>query len=54
MSEFNLKLMNIDADEIGIPDTEYEAYVNMPCAEYRKVVNDLSVISDNSMTKSNL
>jgi proliferating cell nuclear antigen len=55
MSEFNLKLMDIDADQLGIPDTEYDAYIEMSSAEYRKIVNDLSVLSESvtvSVTKA--
>ena len=29
MSEFDVKLMNIDNENLGIPDTEYQAQVTM-------------------------
>jgi hypothetical protein len=33
ISDFDLKLMEIESDSLGIPETEYKAVVNMPSAE---------------------
>ncbi len=33
ISEFELKLMDIDSDHLGIPDTEYTAKITMPAGE---------------------
>ena len=46
ISDFELKLMDIDSEHLGIPDTEYGATVNMPSAEFFRIVHDLSTIGD--------
>lgn len=45
-SEFELKLINIEADQLGIPETEYQAQVKMPSAEFQRICRDLSLIGD--------
>lgn len=47
VAHFQLKLMDIDSEHMGVPDnTDYEAVINMPSAEYRRIFTDLSVIGD--------
>lgn len=46
LSEFDLKLMDIDSEHLGIPDNEYEATVKLPSAEFQRIVKDLSSIGD--------
>lgn len=46
MSEFELKLMDISSENLGIPETEYAATVRMPSAEYQRIVKDLGTIGD--------
>lgn len=46
ISEFDLKLMDIDSEHLGIPDNEYDATVKMPAAEFQRIVKDLSTIGD--------
>jgi proliferating cell nuclear antigen len=46
ISEFDLKLMDIDSEHLGIPDNEYEATVRLPAAEFARIVKDLSTIGD--------
>ena len=46
ISDFELKLMDIDAEHLGIPDTEYAATVKMPSAEFQRICRDLSSIGD--------
>lgn len=41
-----MKLMDIDSDTLGIPDTEYDARVTMPSAEFTRVVRDLSQLGE--------
>ena len=36
--------MDIDADTLGIPETEYDARVTMPSAEFGRIVRDLSML----------
>lgn len=42
MSEFALKLNDIDSEQVGIPETEYSAVVKMPAGEFGRVIRDLS------------
>lgn len=46
MSDFELKLMDIDSEHLGIPDTEHDATVKMPSAEFARICRDLSSIGD--------
>jgi proliferating cell nuclear antigen len=46
ISEFELKLMEIDSEGLGIPDTEYKCIVKMPSGEFQRIVRDLSVLGD--------
>lgn len=43
---FELKLMEIDADHLSLPDTEYDAVVRMPSHELQRIVRDLSQFHD--------
>jgi proliferating cell nuclear antigen len=46
VSDFELKLMDIDSEHLGIPDTDYAATVTLPAAEYQRICRDLSSIGD--------
>eukprot|EP00968_Pinguiococcus_pyrenoidosus_P008845 scaffold655_cov225-Pinguiococcus_pyrenoidosus.AAC.18 len=46
ISDFELKLMDIDSEQLGIPDTQYSCTVQMPSAEFQRIIRDLSVIGD--------
>lgn len=46
IADFELKLMDIDAEQLGIPDTDYAANVRMPAAEFKRIVGELSSIGD--------
>ena len=37
ISDFELKLMDIDSEQLGIPDTEYAATVKMPASEFARI-----------------
>jgi hypothetical protein len=45
-ADFDLKLMDIDSEHLGIPETEYSATIRMPASEYSRIVRDLSSIGD--------
>ena len=51
VSDFELKLMDIDSENLGIPDTEYKCTVTMPSAEFQRIVRDLSVLGDTCIIK---
>lgn len=46
ISEYDLKLMDIDQEHLGIPDTEYASTVAMPAAEFRRICTDLAAMSE--------
>ncbi|TVY55190.1 Proliferating cell nuclear antigen [Lachnellula cervina] len=46
LSEYDLKLMDIDQEHLGIPDTEYAATISMPSADFRKICQDLMLLSE--------
>lgn len=46
VSDFELKLMDIDSEHLGIPDTDYAATISMPSSEYQRICRDLSSIGD--------
>ena len=46
ISDFELKLMDIDSEHLGIPETDYEATIKMPSAEFQRICRDLASIGD--------
>lgn len=46
VSKFDMKLMTIDSEHLGIPDTEYDAVVKMPSNEFSRICRDLSQFGD--------
>ena len=46
ISDFEMKLMDIDSEHLGIPEAEYDAIVRMPSAEFARLCKDLSSIGD--------
>jgi proliferating cell nuclear antigen len=46
ISDFQLKLMDIESDHLGIPETEYMCNVRMPATEFQRIIRDLTVIGD--------
>jgi proliferating cell nuclear antigen len=49
ISEYDLKLMDIDQEHLGIPETEYAATISMPSAEFRRITADLVQLSESGM-----
>ena len=46
ISDFELKLMDIDSEQLGIPDTDYSATVKMPSSEFARICKcDLRIVS---------
>ncbi|GAA93363.1 uncharacterized protein L969DRAFT_20591 [Mixia osmundae IAM 14324] len=57
IGEYELKLMDIDQEQLGIPTTEYDAEISMPSHEFRRIINDLSGIGESvkiEATKENV
>jgi len=46
ISDFDVKLMDIDSEHLGIPDTDYKATVKMSASEFQRIIRDLSTIGD--------
>ncbi len=46
MSDFELKLMEIETEHLGIPETDYKCTVRMPSAEFQRIIRDLQVLGD--------
>lgn len=41
-----MKLMDIDQEHLGIPDTVYEAEITLPSAEFSRVIRDLKELGE--------
>ncbi|KAG1449557.1 hypothetical protein G6F56_008608 [Rhizopus delemar] len=46
VSSYDLKLLDIDSEHLGIPDTTYDANIQMPSVKFQEIVRDLSTLSD--------
>jgi proliferating cell nuclear antigen len=46
VAEYDMKLMDIDADTLGIPDTDYDARVTMLASEFTRIVRDLHSLGE--------
>uniref|UniRef100_A0A7S2ZH23 DNA sliding clamp PCNA n=1 Tax=Rhodosorus marinus TaxID=101924 RepID=A0A7S2ZH23_9RHOD len=46
ISDFQLKLMVIDQEMLGIPESDYRSTVEMSSAEFRRIMGDLSTMGD--------
>ena len=41
-----MKLMDIDSEQLGIPETEYDAKISMPSSEFAKIMRDLKDLGE--------
>lgn len=46
IADFEMKLMDIDSEHLGVPDTEYDVTVRMPSAEFATICKNLSTMGD--------
>ncbi|XXQ31642.1 Proliferating cell nuclear antigen [Plasmodiophora brassicae] len=46
LSEFELKLMDIDSEHLAVPEQEYAVEVSMPANEFQRICRDLSALGD--------
>ncbi|KAK9475462.1 proliferating cell nuclear antigen, N-terminal domain-containing protein [Dipodascopsis tothii] len=46
MSEYALKLMDIDQEHLGIPETDFSVTITMPSAEFQRICRDMQQISE--------
>ncbi|KAI7870997.1 proliferating cell nuclear antigen [Spinellus fusiger] len=46
VSDYELKLMDIDSEHLGIPDTTYDAVVHMSSQKFYDICREMQVLSD--------
>jgi len=46
IADFELKLMDIETEQLGIPETPYQCTVQMNADEFQRIVRDLQVLGD--------
>lgn len=46
VGEYEMKLMDIDQEHLGIPDTQYDATVTMSSNEFARICRDLSALGE--------
>ncbi|GAB5369961.1 hypothetical protein AAMO2058_001451100 [Amorphochlora amoebiformis] len=46
ISDFELKLIDIDSEHLGIPDTDYKCVVKMPSSEFKRIVTEIGVMGE--------
>ncbi|PNS20422.1 proliferating cell nuclear antigen [Sphaceloma murrayae] len=53
LSEYDIKLMDIDQEHLGIPETEYAANIEMPASEFQRICRDLLALSESVSIECN-
>ncbi|CAG8948545.1 unnamed protein product [Penicillium salamii] len=53
LSEYDIKLMDIDQEHLAIPETEYAATVEMPSGEFQRICRDLNALSESVVIEAN-
>jgi proliferating cell nuclear antigen len=48
-----LKLMEIDSEQLAIPDTPYNCTIKMPSGEFQRIIRDLQVLGDTCQISCN-
>ena len=51
LSEYDIKLMDIDQEHLGIPETEYAATISMPSSEFQRICRDLMALSESGQSR---
>lgn len=46
ISDYEMKLMNLDQEHLGIPETEFSCIIRMPSGEFARICRDLSQFGD--------
>ncbi|CAD8117790.1 unnamed protein product [Paramecium sonneborni] len=46
ISEFQLNLMSLDQEQLGVPDTDYSSVIKMPSSEFTKICRELGNINE--------
>jgi len=51
VSEFDMKLMDIDSEHLTVPDQTYSCQIKMPSSEFQRICRDLAVLGDTCTIK---
>lgn len=46
ISDFEIKLSDIDTEQLGIPDTTYKCTIKMPSNEFQRIIRDMQVLGE--------
>lgn len=46
VSDYEMKLMDLDTEHLGIPETDYSCVIKLPSSEFQRICRDLSQIGD--------
>ncbi|SCV67457.1 BQ2448_5068 [Microbotryum intermedium] len=46
MGEYEMKLMDIDQEHLGIPETVYDAEISLPSSEFARIIRDLKELGE--------
>lgn len=49
ISDYEMKLMNLDQEHLGIPETDYSCVVRMPSMEFARICRDLAQFSESML-----
>jgi len=52
MSEFDLKLMDLDVEQVALPEMAYDVSVKMSSEEFQRVCRDLSTIGESALIQA--
>jgi proliferating cell nuclear antigen len=53
ISEYDIKLMDIDQEHLGIPETDYASTITMPTVEFQRICRDLNALSESGTPPTN-
>jgi proliferating cell nuclear antigen len=45
-ADYELRLMDLDSEHLGIPDTDYSCAIKMPSSEFSRICRDMSIMGD--------
>jgi len=46
VATFDMKLMDIDSEHLGIPETDYKCVIRMGAAEFQRICRDMNTLGD--------
>jgi len=52
ISDFEMKLMDIDSEHLGIPGQDYKVCIQMPAAEFQRICRDMQVLGETCAIKA--